>query len=170
MALINVPSIDKDQAKIHVHHDQGVLQIEVGANQYQQKFIQDIDWAVDDSEVIRDRIDDAAPMFTPNGDVLGTFIFDLLDSIELWEADATPGDQWTASYWIMQIAARKFPSLTFIRKKYAKDRATGNKFANIKWTGRILKVNDLRTIGEGVDRIEVTGEITGVTKAQQEAT
>lgn len=147
----------------------GFLRADVGPNEYQYLFIQEIEMLLDDTNVDRDRIDDGSPVHTRFGDVIGTFRFLLKNSVDLHQGTTPATDSWLASFWLEQIAQTKFPELDFIETLQAPESA-GNKFARLRWKGRIIKAGPDRAKDRGVGEFIVEGEVIGFTSALREAT
>ena len=130
----------------------------------QLRFAKSLKYVIDDSEVQRDRIDDATPVFTRLGDVLGTFEFNFKDTIDMYDAINPSSDTSTLSYWLEQIAALNYPLITFVHQKEAPNSA-GNKFARPTFSGRLMKVNMLKDITLAIEEATIEGEITAFTSA-----
>lgn len=146
----------------------GFIRADVGANEYQYLFIQEIEMAVDDTDVERDRIDDGSPVFTRIGDVLGPFRFLLKNTVDLYQGTTPATDSWLASFWMEQIAQGLFPEIDFIETLNAPE-SIGNKFARLRWKGRLISAGPDRAKDRGVGEFEVEGEVIGFTSALRQS-
>lgn len=146
-----------------------IMQIDVGGNQYTQKFIQEMLIEFNDEDLERVRIDDGSPVFTRIGDVLGFFSFRLKDTVDLYQTVDPPTNQWLLSYWIDQLVLATPAEVDFIMVLNSPT-STGNKFARIRYKGRIMKpaINRLEEVA--IEDVLVEGEIIGFTSALREAT
>ncbi len=147
----------------------GILQLSVGANTFQQKFIQDMLVQFNDDDLDRDRIDDGSPAFTRIGDVLGLFTFALKNTVDLAEVATPATDDWTMSKWIEDLIALTPTEVDFIQTFKAED-STGNKFERIRFKGRIMRPAIERLRERAVDEALVEGEIIAFTSLLREAT
>ena len=147
----------------------GILQFDVGVNQYTQKFVQDLLVEFNDDDLERDRIDDGSPVFTRIGDVLGKFTFALKNTVDLAEAATPATDDWTMSKWIEDLVANTPTEVKFISTYQAPD-STGNKFERIRFTGRIMRPAIERLRERAVDEALVEGEIIAFVSLLREAT
>lgn len=146
----------------------GIMQINVGVDNYQYKFLKEMTVTYDDTDLDRDRVDDGKPVFTRVGDVLGSFAFRLGGTVDLAQAVDPPTDEETASYWIDKLVTNDPAELNFIQTFNAPESA-GNKFARLRFTGRIMKVEPLREEEVGVNDFNVEGEIIAHTSFLREA-
>jgi len=147
----------------------GVFRIEVGPNTFQFVFIQDANLTIDDANLERDRIDNGKSVFTRLGDVIGTFGFRTKNTVDLYDIVTPAINTVTVSFWMEKLRDADPAILTFIQKFKAPESA-GDKFANIKYSGRIMAVTPDRIAGRAVDEIIVGGEVTGFTLLQRQAT
>lgn len=147
----------------------GILQIDVGANQFTQKFVQDMLIEFNDDDLERDRIDDGSPVFTRIGDVLGKFTFALKNTVDLAEAVTPATGNETMSKWIEDLIANSPTEVDFIESLKAED-STGNKFERIKFKGRIMRPAIERLRERAVDEALVEGEIIAFTSLLRQAT
>jgi len=147
----------------------GVFRIEVGPDTFQFVFIQDADFNIDDANLERDRIDNGKSVFTRLGDVIGTFGFRTKNTVDLYDIVTPATNTVTVSFWMEKLRDADPAVLTFIQKFKAPESA-GSKFANIKYSGRIMKVAPDRVAGRAVDEFVVAGEVTGLTSALRQAT
>lgn len=146
----------------------GYMQIEVGVDDYRYKFLKEMGVVLDDTDLERDRVDDGTPAFTRIGDVLGSFRFTLGGTVDLAQAITPATDEETASYWMEKLAEGNPAELDFIQTLNAPESA-GNKFARIRFKGRIMKVEPLREEEVGVNDFNVEGEIIAFTSFLREA-
>jgi hypothetical protein len=146
----------------------GMLQINVGVDNYQYKFLKEMTVTYDDTDLDRDRVDDGKPVFTRVGDVLGSFAFRLGASVDLAQSIDPPTDEETASYWIDKLATNDPAELNFVQTFQAPE-SVGNKFARLRFTGRIMKVEPLREEEVGVNDFNIEGEIIAHTEFIREA-
>ena len=115
-----------------------------------------------------DRIDTAAPVFTKKSDILGTFNFDTVNTVDFYEPGSTTIPT-TYAWWATQIALGQPPSVTFLTKMRAPE-SGGNQFANVQWIGRIMSVPLNRVDETGVHTFQVNGEIITITTVNRTAT
>ncbi len=114
-----------------------------------------------------DRIDTAAPIFTKKSDILGTFNFDTVNTVDFYEPGSTNLPT-TYAWWAMQIALGKPPSVTFLVTMRAPN-SSGNQFARVRFIGRVMSVPLNRVTETGVHTFQVNGEITTITSVLREA-
>lgn len=153
----------------HYHAD-GVLRADVEgtADEYVYRYVQGFEFTADDTNVERIFLDNGAPAFAQVGDVKGSFQFDLKKSVSLFETGtAEPDDKWLASYWLRQVAARKFPEMDFTEVMKA-GQLTTNEFGRIKFECRIMGVTTARVETEGAGTITVRGDVLDVKSARRE--
>lgn len=147
----------------------GVFRIQVGGDTFQLIFIQDFEYNFDDEFLERDRIDDGSSVFSRLGDVLGRFSFRIKNTIDMYDSAVPAVNTTTISFWIEQLIKETPAVLSFLIKHKAPE-STGNKFANVIYQGRIMKVTPDRIADRAIEEGIVEGEITGFTSAKREAT
>lgn len=146
----------------------GFIRADIGADEFQYIFIQEIEMAVDDTDVERDRIDDGSPVFTRIGDVLGPFRFLMKNTVDLYQNTTPATSQQLASFWMEQIAQGLFPEIDFIETLNAPE-STGDKFARLRWKGRLISAGPDRAKDRGVGEFTVEGEVIGFTSALRQS-
>lgn len=108
-----------------------------------------------------DRIDTAAPIYTKKSDVIGTFSFDTVSTIDLFATDGSAADPNYYKFWALQIADGDPPIITIAMILHA-PKATGDQDAVITFQGRITSCPLDRTQETGVHTVAVSGEITAI--------
>lgn len=120
-----------------------------------------------------DRIDTAAPIFTKITDILGTFLFSLKNLVSLYDTAAPPTDPLLLSKWIADIAIGQPPSIIFapvMRAVETDGSLPTNPFINFIFTGRVMSVPIDQVLDQGVQDVEIAGEITFIDPIRREAT
>lgn len=108
-----------------------------------------------------DRIDTAEPIFTKKSDILGTFTFQTVNTVDFYDPGSA-ANPITYKFWALQIAAGTPVKVNFIVVMNAPN-STGNKVARIKFVGRIMSIPQNRNQDTGVHTFTVNGEITEIT-------
>ena len=108
-----------------------------------------------------DRIDTGVPIFTKKSDILGTFNFDTVNTIDFFETGSSSLPT-TYALWATQIALGKPPSGTFLATLRAPN-SKGDQFGKVQYIGRIMSVPLDRVDETGVHTFQVNGEITKIT-------
>jgi len=133
-------------------------------------FVQGMEINVDASSFQRDFMGDGESVFTQNGDIIGSFTFNLKNTVDLYSSVATATDQKTISFWMQQIAKQNPPIITFIENFTAGDSsATGVTNARITFKGRIMTSKTVMNVDDAIEDAEVAGEITELTQVQRVA-
>ena len=114
-----------------------------------------------------DRIDTAKPVFTKKSDILGTFQFDTVNTVDFYDAGSAAEPD-TYAFWALQIAAGEPVEITILLTMNAPNSA-GNKTANIRFIGRIMSCPQNRNQDTGVHTFTVNGEITEITSITRTA-
>lgn len=114
-----------------------------------------------------DRIDTAAPIYTKKSDVLGTFQFDTVNTVDFYNPGSAL-DPGRYAYWGLEIAKGKPPSITILITMDAPDfdetpNEPGSK-VNIEFIGRVMSCPQNRNQDTGVHTFTVNGEITSIEK------
>lgn len=107
-----------------------------------------------------DRIDTAEPIFTKKSDILGTFEFDTVNTVDFYDPGSA-NDPITYAYWALQIAKGEPVKVNFIVKMNA-PKSGGDKVATINFVGRIMSIPQNRNQDTGVHTFTVNGEITEI--------
>lgn len=147
-----------------IRYQGGAIQFDLGASVKQIKFVKNMDIILDDSDIEVSRIDTGVPIFTPIGDETGDFKFDIFDTVDMYDTVNPPTNLQTISYFLDQISKRTFPVLSFISVKAAPN-GTTNKFARIKFDGRIKKVTLSTIEDKALESAVIEGRITKFTSA-----
>ncbi len=116
-----------------------------------------------------DRIDTAAPIFTKKSDVLGTFSFDIVSTVELYGTGGDADNPVTYAFWAAEIAKGEPPTITFLLNMKA-PKSTGNQFGRIQFNGRVMSCPQNRAQDTGVHTVSVVGEITDIGPITRAAT
>jgi len=133
-------------------------------------FVQGMEITLDANSFQRDFTGNGTSVFTQNGDIVGTFSFNLKNTIDLFDATSPATNTQTLSYWMEQVAGLKPPVLAFIQTfKTGDSDATGDEFGRIKFNGRIMTPKTVMNVGDAIEDVEVTGEITVLTSVQRES-
>lgn len=114
-----------------------------------------------------DRIDTAAPVFTKKSDILGTFNFDTVNTVDFYEPGSSV-EPTTYAWWATEIAAGRPPSVTFLATMRAPN-SGGNQFARVQFIGRVMSVPLNRVDETGVHTFQVNGEIVTITSVTRAA-
>jgi len=115
-----------------------------------------------------DRIDTAAPIYTKKSDILGTFQFESVNTVDFYDPGSALSPI-TYAWWGTQIAIGEPAILTILLSMKA-PKSTGNKFADIQFVGRVMSCPQTRTEETGVHTFTVNGEITAITDITRSAT
>jgi len=107
-----------------------------------------------------DRIDTAEPVFTKKSDILGTFNFDSVNTVDFYDPGSALSPI-TYAYWALQIAQGEPVEITILLTMRAPN-STGNQFANIRFVGRIMSCPQNRNEDTGVHTFTASGEITDI--------
>jgi hypothetical protein len=114
-----------------------------------------------------DKIDTAEPIYTKKSDILGTFQFDTVNTVDFYDPGSAASPI-TYAFWATQIALGKPVKVNFIVVMNAPD-STGNKIARIRFVGRIMSIPQNRNQDTGVHTFTVNGEITEITNITRTA-
>lgn len=114
-----------------------------------------------------DRIDTAKPIYTKKSDVLGTFSFESVNTVDLYE-DGSVASPTTYAFWALQIAAGTPVEITILLTMKAPN-STGDKLAKILFKGRIMSCPQNRSQDAGTHTFTVNGEITEITSIDRSA-
>lgn len=146
----------------------GVFQIEVGADKFQYIFVQKLLFELDANLFGRSSIGSGKSVFTLNGDVFGSFEFDLKNTVDVYD-DVTPAvNEETISFWWQKIKDRDPAIVKFIQTMNAPD-SIGDKFARLRFDGRIMTPSlTASDVNDEVDSIVVKGEVTDYTSGLRE--
>ncbi len=125
-------------------------------------FVQGINIDIDAGVLQRDSIGNGTSVFTQNGDVIGSFSFSLKNTVDLYDPSATPTLQETLSFWMKAISDFDPAIINFIQTFNA-PKSSGDKFARITFTGRVMKPATVLTVDNAIEDAVVNGEITGPT-------
>ncbi len=136
----------------------------------QPLFVQGMDIEIDANSFQRDFTGSGDSVFTQNGDIIGTFSFNLKNTVDLFSATATATDTKTVSYWMQQIADLNPPEIVFIQNFVVGDSsATGNAIGRITFTGRVMSAKTAMDVSDAVEDVPVTGEVITLTQVQRVA-
>jgi|GEM_PF-4972527 len=115
-----------------------------------------------------DRIDTAAPIFTKKSDVLGTFNFNTVNTVDFYE-DGSAANPTTYKWWATQLALGEPPSVTFLLRMHA-PKTAGDAEVDITYIGRIMSIPLDRVDETGPHTFRVNGEITSIGPITRTAT
>ena len=127
-------------------------------------FVQKMNIDMDAGVLQRDHIGSGESVFTQNGDVLGAFSFSLKNTTSLYDPASTPTLQETLSFW-MKAVSNFDPAIISFIQTFNAPKGTGDKFARIRFDGRIIKPTTVMSIDDAIEDAVVTGEITAFTSA-----
>lgn len=131
-------------------------------------FVQGMNIDIDAGVLQRDSIGTGESVFTQNGDVIGSFSFSLKNTVDLYDPAATPTLQETMSFWMNAISDFDPAIINFIQTFNA-PKSAGDKFARIRFTGRVMKPATILTVDNAIEDATVEGEITVFTSALRES-
>ena len=131
------------------------------------QFVQGMSITMDANLFQRNYIGTGESVFTQNGDVVGSFSFSLKNTTTLYSEAVTPTEKQTISYWMKNIADIEPKEIIFI-ELFNAPKGTGKKNARIKFTGRVMKPTVVMDVGDGLQDVNVEGEITTFTSALRE--
>ena len=158
--------INQSADRTFVYEDSIFQFIDSGGNKTLQ-FIKNWNFTPNMSDFDIDRIDTAAPIFTKKSDILGTFSFNTVNTVDFYETGSST-EPTTYAWWAIQIALGEPPSVTFLTTMRA-PKSAGNQFARVQFIGRIMSVPLDRTDETGVHEFTVNGEITEITSVTRSA-
>lgn len=158
--------INQDSDRTFVYEDSVFQFIDAGGNKTLE-MIKNWNFTPNMSDFDIDRIDTAAPIFTKKSDILGTFSFDSVNSVDLYEPGSSSLPT-TYAWWATQIALGEPPTITILATMRA-PKSTGNQFARVQFNGRIMSVPLNRTDETGTHKFTVNGEITEITSVTRAA-
>jgi len=115
-----------------------------------------------------DRIDTAEPIFTKKSDILGTFTFDTVNTVDFYDTSGNPTDPNLYSTWAIKIAAGEPVTVSFLITMKAPN-ATAPQFANITFKARVMSCPQNRNQDTGVHTFTVNGEITDISSVTRDA-
>jgi len=155
-----VSVINNPNDRTFVYEDSPFQFIDAGGNKT-LAFVKNWNFTPNMSDFDIDKIDTAAPIFTKKSDILGTFSFNTVNTVDFYEPGSTSLPT-TYAFWATQIALGEPPSVTFLITMKA-PLSSGNKFARIQYIGRIMSIPLDRVDETGVHTFTVNGEITTIT-------
>lgn len=151
------------------HTYQGVLQYDIGGGDTKQhKLIQDFSFTLNDVDTDRDFVDDADPVFTPVGDVIGVFNFTTKMAVSLFDTVQPPTNEETLTYWAYRASIKQFAEVDVI-PVFRAPRSSGNQYGRLRLKCRVMSASFDRTRETGADEGVVSGEIIGYTSGLREA-
>ncbi len=119
-----------------------------------------------------DRIDTGKPIYTRISDNLGAFSFNIKNLISLYDTAKPPTDNLSLSKWMIDIARGEPPEIIFapvMRAVKTNDSLPVNPFINLIFTGRILTVPLKQIVDQGIQDVEISGEIINIDQIRREA-
>lgn len=131
-------------------------------------FVQGMDIAIDAGVLQRDHTGVGESVFTQNGDVIGSFSFSLKNAVDLYDPATTPTLNETLSKWMRAVADFEPSVINFI-ETFNAPKSSGNKFARITFTGRVMKPATSMSVDNAIEDAKVDGEITIFTSAKRES-
>jgi len=139
-------------------YENSVFQIDGNGGPRTMGFVKNWNFTPNMSDFDIDRIDSAAPIFTKKSDILGTFSFDTVSTVDLYGAGGDADNPVTYAFWATQIALGEPPTITFFVKMNA-PKSSGDKFGNIQFSGRVMSCPVVRLANTGTQTVSVNGEI-----------
>ena len=158
--------INQPDDRTIVYEDSIFQFIDAGGNK-QLQFIKNWNFTPNMSDFDIDRIDTAAPIFTKKSDILGTFSFNTVNTVDFYEPGSS-NEPTTYAWWATQIALGEPPSITMLATMRA-SKSTGNQFARVQFVGRVMSAPLDRVDETGVHTFVVNGEITSITSVTRSA-
>lgn len=155
-----MPDINQDADRTFVYEDSPFQFIDAGGTKV-LKMIKNWTFTPNMSDFDIDKIDTAAPIYTKKSDILGTFQFDTVNTVDFYDPGSASQPD-TYAFWALQIAAGTPVPVTFLITMKAPN-SGGNKFAKIQFVGRIMSCPQNRNQDTGVHTFTVNGEITAIT-------
>lgn len=133
-------------------------------------FVQGMVITLDTNIFTRDFTGIGESVFTQAGDVIGTFSFDLKNTVDIFKIGtaAVTDDLDLLGTWLKRIADIDPPEITFIQTYIAR-KATSNDRVRITFTGRIMTPALSQLVDVAVDDVTVDGEITALTTIQRDS-
>ncbi len=131
-------------------------------------FVQGMDISIDANVLQRDHTGTGESVFTQNGDVIGSFSFSLKNTVDLYDPAATPTLDETLSKW-MKAVSDFDPSIIAFIETFNAPKGTGDKFARIRFTGRVMTPATSLSVDNAIEDANVSGEITVFTSALRES-
>lgn len=132
------------------------------------QFIQNMNISFNAGVFQRDSTGTGQSVFTQNSDIIGGFSFSLKNTITLYDPADTPALEHTISAWMNSIAKQEPIEISFIQTVDA-TKASGIKTAMIEFTGRIMKAELVTSVDDGIEDVNVEGEIMTFVSAQRKA-
>jgi len=127
--------------------------------------------SMDDFDI--DRIDPGKPIFTPKSDNKGPFSFNIKNAVSLYDTAKPPTDVLSLSKWIIDIANGEPPEIIFapvMKAPATSGSFPTNPFINLIFTGRVLNVPIDQVLDQGVQDVEISGDIIAIDQIRREAT
>lgn len=126
-------------------------------------FVQGMVITLDANIFARDFTGTGESVFTQNGDVIGSFSFDLKNTVDIFKVGtAAVGDNLDLlGTWLARIADIDPPEITFIQTFKARKQPS-NEFVRITFTGRIMTPELSQLVDVAVDDATIDGEITAL--------
>lgn len=115
-----------------------------------------------------DKIDTAKPIYTEISDVRGTFSFNLKNLVTLWDTALPSADDLLLSTMAQNIASGD-PSVLIFAPVMKAAKSISNPYLNIVFTGRVTTLPLSQILDQGVQDVEITGEIIGLIQMRREA-
>jgi len=161
-----VSTINQPNDRTFVYEDSIFQFIDAGGNKTLQ-FIQNWEFTPNMADFDIDRIDTADPIFTKKSDILGTFSFNPKNTVDFYEPGSS-SEPTTYAWWATQIAIGEPPSITILLTLKA-PKSSGDKFARVRFIGRVMSAPLTRVEETGVHEFTVNGEITEITSVTRSA-
>ena len=144
----------------------GVLEILAAALNKKYIFIQGMTTIWDSGIYTKDSIGSGTSIFTQNGDVIGSFSFELKNSIDLYQKDSGVEDDSFLSNWLKNHAKQQPTTVQFTQTFTARDQ-TVDPQSRLVFTGRIMKPEISQLVDVAVDDVVIDGDILTLLNAER---
>jgi len=144
----------------------GVLEILAAALTKTYIFIQGMTTVWDSNLYERDSIGSGTPVFTQNGDVIGTFSFQLKNSVDLYFLNSGAENDSFLSNWLKNHAIQQPTEVQFTQTFTARKQVVDPQ-ARLIFTGRIMKPEISQLVDVAVDDVIIDGEIIALANAER---
>lgn len=136
-------------------------------------FVQGMVITLDANIFTRDFTGIGESVFTQAGDVIGTFTFDLKNTVDIFKignADIPPDDDGVdlLGTWLAKIADIDPPILTFVQTYIARKSTNANNRVRITFTGRIMTPALSQLVDVAADDVSIDGEIITLTEIERD--
>ncbi len=144
----------------------GVVEILAAALNKKYIFVQGLTTVWDSGSYARDSIGDGEAVFTQNGDVIGTFSFQLKNTVDLYQLDSGVENDSFLSNWLKNHAEQDPTEVQFTQTFTAR-KQTVDPQSRIVFTGRIMKPEMSQLVDVAIDDVVIDGEILALLNAER---